>query len=102
MKKIFLPGRDLNPRPLCQSDNRFLIKLLPQNEKILTAYEVKLNHQYLLIFSVDFPFFGHFGFSIPQRSQKDPLYALAYFLIYFSWFLTVCNPFDLIQVYKNV
>ena len=58
--------------------------------KILTAYEVNLNSQYLFIFSVDFHVFGHCSISIPHRSQKDPLYALAYFLVYFSWFSAVC------------
>ena len=100
MKQIFAPARILTLVPPGQSTNSVLINLLLQIGKILTAYEVNLNHQYLFIFSVDFHVFGHCSISIPHRSQKDPLYALAYFLVYFSWFSAVC-PRNM-QVYKKV
>ena len=93
MKKKFCPGRDLNSRPSRTVNQQVFINLLLQIGIILTAYEVNLNHQYLFIFSVDFHVFGHCSISIPHRSQKDPLYALAYFLVYFSWFSAVCNMY---------
>ena len=89
MKKSFWPSRDLNPWPSRSIRQQIFDQVLPQNGIILTAYEVKLNHQYLSIFSVDFCFFGHCSFSVPHRSQKDPLCALAYFLANFSRFSAV-------------
>ena len=83
MKKSFWPSRDLNPWPSRSIRQQIFDQVLPQNGIILTAYEVKLNHQYLSIFSVDFCFFGHCSFSIPQRWQKYVLYALAHFLVRF-------------------
>ena len=85
-KNFYAPAGIWTHDPPGQSTNRFFINLLLQIGIILTAYEVNLNHQYLFIFSVDFHVFGHCSISIPHRSRKDPLYALAYFLVYFGWF----------------
>ena len=103
MKKFFWPSRDLNPWPSRSVRQQIFDQVLPQNGIILTAYEVKLNHQYLSIFSVDFCFFGHCSFSIPHRSQKDPLCALAYFLAYFSRFSAVWGKYvSILSTYWHI
>ena len=101
MKKNFCPGWDLNSRPSRSVNQQVFMNLLLQIGIILTAYEVNFNHQYLFIFSVDFHVFGHCSISIPHRSQKDPLYALAYFLVYFSWFSAVCIAWAILWEYMH-
>ena len=104
MKKIFCPSWDLNSRPSRSVDQQVFNQFIASNWHNLTAYEVNLNHQYLFIFSVDFHVFGHCSISIPHRSQKDPLYALAYFLVYFCQFSAMCTvkwKFFLIVTHTN-